>query len=748
MTTVEHTSGTDRIQQLLLALGKAYLERHQYREAFDKLKTLLELRPDDSEIALNVAVAAMGADDVSEPTLQLYEHAVALNPDSRSLVTALEALFSRQHLETPLAAEIRQKASNFSLPQKHLEAHREPAPVPPVSETVQNRILHLENLWWQGQFDEALEFLNNSDKNAAAFALELALTHAYQLVSNKQTAENGETLSILLAGLETLTPASSLTDLRHYLTLRLCLVERARKPTKESPDFEEYKFILGLIPMEEYFSKFTNGVRQKPFAQEEFHLQKELLDPLHKAQGWHAHREKPHKNWQSFLFAKLHIHENADPKLFDLITTQLAEIPDSLLRHAVTGYISLAADPQQQISALIGLLQSLDDYNRSALNNSQITLAAGIVIAADEPDRKNNLHVLQHLVNAAHLLRLAEQRSGKQGRGVLLMQADESFCRHAQKSGIGVMPVGELPLLPGTEVHCAEILWQNALAHVGSGAPYQLGEFEVQKRLLQHTSCATYLGHDRRLGRRVILKVIPPQHALAFLQDETARQSLYEQIRRVGRLTHPHIATMFDLGEHERMIYFVREYVEGKVISELTPSRENGDHELSTLLLKIVRALSYAQTQGIHHLNLKPGNIWISDAEGLKITDFQLPGFAEYSRADVLFPALWRYLAPEILAGENGDPRSDMYSLGVIAYQLIEGKHPYDNAGKIDRPQDIFNLHLAALENKTWPQYERWNDLVLKSLKGDAEKRFQTLEEFEAELRQIQLNALTRSANL
>jgi serine/threonine-protein kinase len=745
MTTVEQTPGTDRIQQLLLALGKAYLERHQYREAFDKLKTLLELHPNDPEVALNAAVAAMGADDVSEPTLKIYEHAVALNPDSHSLVKALDALFSQQHLETPLAAQIRQRVANFFLQQKHIEDQKESSP---VNESIQDRILHLENLWWQGQFNQALDFLNNSDKNSEAFAVERALTHAYQLVSNKQTTKNSETLDILLAGLETLTPANSLTELRHYLTLRLCLVERVHKPKEELSDFEEYKFILGLIPMEEYFSKFTNGVRQKPLDLEEFHLQKELLDPLYKSPGWQAAHEKSHQNCQGFLFAKLHAHENADPKLFDLITTQLAGVPDSLLRHTGTGYISLAADPQPQISAVIELLQRLDDYNRAAAEHSRIMLTAGVVIATDELDSKNNRSMLQHLVNAAHLLRLAEQRSGNHGRGVLLIQADESFCRNAQKNGIGVISVGELPLLPGTEVPCAEILWQNALAHVGSGAPYQLGDFEVQKRLLQHTSSATYLGRDRRLGRRVILKVIPPQHALAFLQNETARENLFEQIRRVGRLTHPHIATMFNLGEHERMIYFVREYLEGKTISEVELSRENGDHELSTLLLKIVRALSYARTQGIHHLNLKPGNIWISDAEGLKITDFQLPGFADYSRADVLFPASWRYLAPEILAGENGDHRSDMYSLGVIAYQLIEGKHPYDSAGKIDRPQDIFNLHIAALEDKTWPQFERWNDLLLKAVNGDAEKRFQTLEEFEAELQQIQLNALTRNAKI
>jgi serine/threonine-protein kinase len=239
-----------------------------------------------------------------------------------------------------------------------------------------------------------------------------------------------------------------------------------------------------------------------------------------------------------------------------------------------------------------------------------------------------------------------------------------------------------------------------------------------------------------------------PADATPFLQNDEKRDQIYSRIRAIARLSHPTLAFLYDMGEHEGMLFFGREYIEGQNLTELNFRDEQRDGEILAMLQKIVRALLYANSKGVTHLNLKPGNIWLSEAQDLKMTDFRIPGFVEdATTASVLFPAHWRYLAPEMLFGESGDTRSDIYSIGIIAYELIAGHHPYNTAGSIHSPKDVFKAHVAPLSEQERPHHRAWDDFVMKAIQRDADKRFPDLTEMDQELRSIQMEMLKKALN-
>ncbi len=333
--------------------------------------------------------------------------------------------------------------------------------------------------------------------------------------------------------------------------------------------------------------------------------------------------------------------------------------------------------------------------------------------------------------------------------GTLLLRTDDNeLTKLAASKGFMLMTMEPVKLLPGRETACAEVVWRNPLAQLKPGQVYSIGRFEIRKRLLKHTTYGTYLAHDLQLDRPLVMKVMLPANAAPFLQSDEQRQQIYSRIRAIARLSHPTLAFLYDMGEHESMLFFGREYIEGRNLTELNFRDEQRDGEILAMLQKIVRALLYANSKGVAHLNLKPGNIWLSEAQELKITDFHIAGFAEDgANAIVLYPAHWRYLAPEILYGESGDARSDIYSLGIIAYELLAGRHPYNTAGSIQSPKDILKARIAPLNEQEKPHHRAWDDFVMRAIQRDADKRFADLDEVEQELRAIQMEMLKRALN-
>jgi serine/threonine protein kinase len=187
-----------------------------------------------------------------------------------------------------------------------------------------------------------------------------------------------------------------------------------------------------------------------------------------------------------------------------------------------------------------------------------------------------------------------------------------------------------------------------------------------------------YLAVDTRLGRTVALKAVPPQLA----GDPIRAERLRREARATAALNHPGIATVYSLDEIDGHLYLASEYVAGDNLREVLARGPLGVERTIAVGRELTRALAAAHARGVVHRDLKPENLVLTDSGQVKILDFGLAHMLEDSERAPLTrtgAALGTpsYMSPEQIRGAPVDPRSDLFSLGVVIYELATGTHPF-----------------------------------------------------------------------
>src|SRR5512146_937290 len=210
----------------------------------------------------------------------------------------------------------------------------------------------------------------------------------------------------------------------------------------------------------------------------------------------------------------------------------------------------------------------------------------------------------------------------------------------------------------------------------------QLGRYEVLAELGRGAMGAVFRARDPRIDRTVAIKTI----AVPGADDksiEEYRQRFFREAQAAGRLSHPGIVTIFDADEDQpsHTPFIVMEYVDGRTLDTLADSAPGGRLPLDTaidLVQQVSAALDYAHVHGIIHRDIKPSNIIVTADGRAKIADF---GIAKLSMIEATLPGnvlgTPAYMSPEQLSGKPIDGRSDLFSLGVIAYWLFTGEKPF-----------------------------------------------------------------------
>src|SRR6266404_56749 len=219
----------------------------------------------------------------------------------------------------------------------------------------------------------------------------------------------------------------------------------------------------------------------------------------------------------------------------------------------------------------------------------------------------------------------------------------------------------------------------------------KLGPYEIVGPVGAGGMGEVYRARDTRLDRDVAIKVLPKN----FSSDGNLRERFEREARAISSLNHPNICTLYDVGKQNGMDYLVLEYIEGESLAQ---KLERGPLAIEQVLaygIQIAEALERAHKQGVVHRDLKPGNVMVTK-NGLKLLDFGLAKpMAGASLAATALGALtvsqhkpltaegtivgtFQYMAPEQLEGRDADPRSDIFALGVVLYEMVTGKRAFD----------------------------------------------------------------------
>lgn len=263
------------------------------------------------------------------------------------------------------------------------------------------------------------------------------------------------------------------------------------------------------------------------------------------------------------------------------------------------------------------------------------------------------------------------------------------------------------------------------------------GRYDVVRPLGWGGMAEVYLTVDRQLGREVAVKVIRER----FAEDERFVKRFRREARAAASLSHPNVVAVHDVGVHQGSPFIVMEHVPGRTLAELV--RDGGPMDpgrVAEIGEAVARALGAAHTAGIVHRDVKPGNVMVTADGRVKVLDF---GIARALRWTPLTdtPAVQgtaEYMAPEYVRGEGADPRSDMYSLGVVLYELLAGRPPFTG----DSPLQV--AYKALEEAPAPPDAVRpglpagLTAVVMRCLAKHPGDRYRRAEELAADLGRLQ----------
>jgi serine/threonine-protein kinase len=272
------------------------------------------------------------------------------------------------------------------------------------------------------------------------------------------------------------------------------------------------------------------------------------------------------------------------------------------------------------------------------------------------------------------------------------------------------------------------------------------GRYRIQRKLGAGGMADVYLAEDQELGRRVAIKILNARHG----NDDQFIERFRREAKNAAALNHPNIVSIYDRGEAEDTYYIAMEFLDGRTLKELIVGRGAAPINVAIEYARqILSALRFAHRHGIVHRDIKPHNVLVDGEGRVKVTDFGIAraGTSQMTETGSIVGTA-QYLSPEQARGGEVDPRSDLYSLGIVLYELLTGKTPFDG----ETPVEIAMKHLSTapkppskLRSDIPPELDM---VVLRALAKNPDDRYQSADEMEADLERVARGARVAAATV
>ena len=287
-----------------------------------------------------------------------------------------------------------------------------------------------------------------------------------------------------------------------------------------------------------------------------------------------------------------------------------------------------------------------------------------------------------------------------------------------------------------------------------------ISHYKILKRLGAGGMGEVYLAHDNVLDRKVAIKFLP-QHSAT---DENSRKRLFREARAVAKLDHPNICTVFEVGEEGAQAFIVMQYIEGETLAVRMCKKPLELNEAVDWVIQIADAIAEAHSNGIIHRDLKPQNIIINTHGQAKVLDFGLAkkylqaGFDYEAETETILTSTGvvigslPYLSPEQAQGEQLDERTDIFSLGVMLYEMVSGRHPFRNDTPAATIASILMREPPPLFQFNPATPDHLQQIVSKALQKDRKQRYYTIKDLSVDLKslrnRLEISAITQLLTL
>ena len=267
-----------------------------------------------------------------------------------------------------------------------------------------------------------------------------------------------------------------------------------------------------------------------------------------------------------------------------------------------------------------------------------------------------------------------------------------------------------------------------------------LGRYEIIKELGHGAMGTVYLGKDPSINREVAIKTV----SYADMEPEQLKEvkdQFFREAEAAGKLAHPNIVTIYDVGEDHDMAYIAMELLIGK---DLTNFCRKGEllplPRVLSVVASVAEALDYAHLQGVVHRDIKPANIILSENGQVKVADFgiaRMMASSTKTQTGVIFGTP-NYMSPEQVAGKNVDGRSDLFSLGIVFYELLSGDKPFKGDSITTLMYAITNNNYTPLQEVAPDTPQDCVEIVEKLLKKGVTKRYKSAAALVAQIKKCQ----------
>ena len=259
------------------------------------------------------------------------------------------------------------------------------------------------------------------------------------------------------------------------------------------------------------------------------------------------------------------------------------------------------------------------------------------------------------------------------------------------------------------------------------------GRYRVLRKLGGGGMADVFLCEDLTLGRRVALKVLLQR----FLGDPTFVERFRREAKAAAGLNHPNLVSIYDWGEVDGTYYIVMEYVEGETLKDLIRRQGRlGGSDAVRLTLQLLAAIQFAHREGIVHRDIKPQNVMLDRGGNVKVMDFGIARAGDSGMTEVgSILGTAQYLAPEQARGMQVDERSDLYSVGIVLYEMLTGTVPFKGDSAVTVALKHVNEMAPEPAQLVPGMPYSLNQIVLKAIAKDPDLRYQTADQFARDLR-------------